>query len=868
MRLNHIFLKFTGLLVLILILSGYSYGQSYGLGFYSHEVVQDKRTALDLSPEKSLVFNQNFDLSFDLSFYSGREIYFGYIFRLIEDDRQSIDLVYNAAALKNHFNLIIGGRLTPVIFDINANDLFNHWNKIQLKIDYDHDRLILIAGNKEFIEKNLKLKRGAGYKMLFGINNYKQFETTDVPPMKLQNIRITQNDLLKYNWPLTEENGTVAHEVLLQNDASVLNPLWVTALHHDWQLEQSVLVDGAASVSFDPGKEAVLITGSDSVYRYTVSNSLWTNKASLPGKYVLNQGNQSVYNPLDSLLYNFYFFLNKKYLAAWSTRTCAWNKTIPVGPVTDFWHVNKSVSAVDTALYVFGGYGHLVYKNTIQRYRFNSHIWDTINPRGDFFMPRYLAALGATSKGDTVYLLGGYGNASGQQILSPGNMYDMMRFTVKDQTFKKLFTLKNTAEDFVLANSLVIDSASKSWYGLIFPRHKYNSSLQLIHGSLTGNTYSLAGNAIPFNFHDTHSYADLYYCRSGKKFIAVTLLRLENNQTRVSIYSLLSPPYRFVSQAQGKHNFVYLVAAACLLIILLIANLAYRRGRKAASARLNFDAIIPEGLVAGSGTSVAILPVSKPDAVAMAYSAGKNSVFLFGELQLFDAAGVDLTRYFTPLIRELFLVILVYSIKKGRGLSSEKLNEILWFDKDAKSARNNRSVNIAKLKSLLEKLGYCHLSKESGYWKINIDYSQIHVDYYVYLSLVRGKALLTATEIRQLSSITSRGNFLLNNEYAWLDSFKSEISNEAIEAYLLYAHSLDVIHDAEMLIEMADNVFNFDPVNEEATILKCQALHSLGRHTLAKHTFENFAREYKIIYGEAFSHDFTAILENRAHTGK
>src|SRR6266581_4916114 len=71
--------------------------QSYGLGFYSHEVVQDKRTTLDLSlnnvPQKD-----NLEVSFDLSFIPNHEIYFGYILRLVGDDKQNIDLVYDNQA--------------------------------------------------------------------------------------------------------------------------------------------------------------------------------------------------------------------------------------------------------------------------------------------------------------------------------------------------------------------------------------------------------------------------------------------------------------------------------------------------------------------------------------------------------------------------------------------------------------------------------------------------------------------------------------------------------------------------------------------------------------------------------------------------
>ena len=195
-----------------------SFGQKYGLGFSSHEVFQDKRTSLDLTPDKSLCFNDNFDISFELSLFPNQITYFGYIVRIIEDDKRNIDLVYNAQTPKNHINIIIGDKLSKANFEIEQNKLFNQWNKFRIKFDFDNDRLIFYNGHTVFTEKGLHLKKNSCYKILFGTNNYKEFQTTDVPPMKLRDIRISENGTLKYNWPLDEESGTVAHEVVAQKE--------------------------------------------------------------------------------------------------------------------------------------------------------------------------------------------------------------------------------------------------------------------------------------------------------------------------------------------------------------------------------------------------------------------------------------------------------------------------------------------------------------------------------------------------------------------------------------------------------------------------------------------------------------------------
>jgi hypothetical protein len=125
--------------------------QSYGLGFYSHEVVQDKRTGLDLDL-KNLARKDKFELSFDLSFIPNRAIYFGYILRLIGDDNQNIDLVYDNQANTKHFKIIVGERLSKISFNIDDKLLFESWNNLKIQIDYKNDRITVVSGNQSLID--------------------------------------------------------------------------------------------------------------------------------------------------------------------------------------------------------------------------------------------------------------------------------------------------------------------------------------------------------------------------------------------------------------------------------------------------------------------------------------------------------------------------------------------------------------------------------------------------------------------------------------------------------------------------------------------------------------------------------------------
>ena len=547
------------------------------------------------------------------------------------------------------------------------------------------------------------------------------------------------------------------------------------------------------------------------------------------------RGNQSVFDPQNERLLNFY--IDQKIVSNFNPELKNWSANFDLkSSITDFWQFNKFYSPADSSLYMVGGYGHFFYKNVIQRYHFPSKQWERVSVTGDVIIPRYLAALG--SSGNGAYILGGYGSSTGQQLLNPRNLYDLLYFDAKKKTVKKIYELPVKEEHFVFANSLVINEKEGKYYGLIFPKHKFESQLQLIEGSLTKPEFKLSGSPIPFSFHDINSFADLFYCAASKRFVAVTLFRDEKNQTKVEIYSLNSPPIGLdkVVVSSSEINYAY-VFTALLLLLITAAFFIYKRKKP-------LKPVEP------------VLPVVLEDARQEA----KSAIFLFGDMQVFDKEGHEITRQFTPLIKELFLILLLYTIRWERGISSEKLKDLLWFDKSEESARNNRSVNIAKLKNILEKIDNCVVSKETGYWKLNYDFENTYIDYHQYFSIIKNKTKLNKEKILALAALIKRGPFLPNTNYEWMDQFKSEISNEIIDTYLHFTNSIAIADDPELLIELANYIFYFDPVNEEAMTIKCKALATMGKHSQSKNSYENFCKEYRLLYNEDFDKSFNMVL--------
>jgi two-component SAPR family response regulator len=847
-----------------------SYSQNYGLRFLGQNIpIQDSRTSLDLSPNAPLCFNGDFELSFKINFLINSKDYFGYIFRMIDDQSHNLDLMLydQEGTRKKIFRIITGEKFSNISFELDSDKLFHQWTNIKLKFDKSHNNLTVIVNGKVYTQKNVIVAGAQCFKILFGANTYKKIRTTDLPDMRLKDIGITEGGKLTHLWPLNELNGNTATDEIQKTKAKVVNPMWVKSIHYNWEQVSSFSVAGNASVAFNPKTEQLFVTATDAMYIYSVPGALLQNTPYKSGHYVLLQGNQSIFDTISGQLYN--LNIDRGKVASYNFTTQKWdNKFDENERITKFWHTNKLVSDIDHALYIFGGYGELKYKNLVQKYDPVTKQW-LVLPRADSnaYGPRYLAALGVAAHTGNAYIIGGYGSLSGLQMLSPRNYYDLVKFNLKDKSFSVVYKFKYPENDFAFANSLIIDPKDNKFYGLIFPNQKFGSNLQLIKGSLTKPEYQLVGNKIPYQFYDVNSFADLYFCPISKKLVAVTLYRNNGNKTEVKIYTIGFPPNTLtIQQAQTKTAWLIFLVYTIVVMSIGIALYVILRKRKAASFVNN--ASVPVAPV-----PVIIEPVKYDtvNEIKAGYLVSneeketplpqKSSIYLFGNLHVFDTEANNISRLFTPLLKELFLLILIFSIRRKTGVSSEKLNEILWFDKSKKDALNNRSVNIAKLKTILEKIGLCTLSKTTGYWKIEIDYNQIHVDYQQYLNIVDKKQALDKPGIESLFSLIQKGPLLLDTDYEWLDEFKAEVTNEIMDRLLLYAHSVDMTADPEMLIQTTNHIFHFDPVNEDAMQIQCKVLASLGKHSLSKRVYEKFVKDYKNIYNEDYNRSFHSIIE-------
>jgi two-component SAPR family response regulator len=841
------------------------YPQTYGLHFSSHEVVQEKRTSLNLFATESLCFKNDLTISFDLSLTPNMEVYFGYIFRLITADNQNIDLIYNQR-LKT-FNFIIGEKVSCQ-FAIDSLKLYNEWNRIAIHFNGSNKEVSLHVNERNAGKITTNFPDPLCFQLSFGARSFGEFQTADIPPMNIKDIRISESEKTRYYWPLSEIAGPDCADSVQGRIAKADNPIWMRPRYQNWKLVSAFQIKGTPSAAFDPSNESLYIITADSLLTLSVTRSQLTGERLTGKEGALPAGNQSIYSVTAGRLYNFY--IDQQKLRTFDPATRRWDANFVSGPLTEFWQANKFLSYGDSALYIIGGYGQLRYKNRVQRYRFRDKKWDTVAAKGDYLTPRYLAALGTNTAGDTAYILGGYGSNTGDQMVNPKYNYDLLQFNVKDGSFKTINHLQEPAVPFCLANSLIIDPGSRAFYALTYPNDKFNSALQLIRGSLDSSAYQLLGDTIPYSFLDVRSFADLYYCPASKKLIAVTFYTSKDTITDVKIYSIAFPPNHVLTSAPvAKSSIPWQVFLLIIPVLGLGIWLLFRGKRKPTKLTVQKTTGILQHSAEAKGEVVSLssqgnadtynekqllnerqVPVEKRDERAV--------VYLFGQFELCDKDGNDLTRLFTPLLKELFSLIAIYTLRSGKGISSEKLYATLWRDKSSKDAQNNRSVNMVKLKAILDKLGTCSMVKEADKWSFQYHPEEIRIDLAECLPLLPPVRPMSKEDIHNLLIIIRRGPFMADTDYPWLEDIQSEISGKVLD--VLSEATVQFSSDAEFLLEIAGGIFLFDSINEEALRIKCKSLSVLGRHSMAKAVFEKFAKEYHQMYGEEFQQTFQEVI--------
>jgi two-component SAPR family response regulator len=851
-------LYITILLVFILTFSHSLEAQSYGLQFKGINESLDNRTQLDLNPEGYFTFQNEFEISFDYKISRSKADsnigLFGYIVRIINGDNVNVDLLSSITYPNRGLYLnVVLGKLDSIVQTKYPEIAIDSWIRLRLKFNLDKDQMIFYTPDTFYVHEDIGFKKNDDFKILFGANNFGRFRTSDVPTMSIKDLKIIEKGKLRYHWLLDEKRNNKATDRLTGQKAVVLNPTWLNFGHDIWQLVFDEEMNGRGMIASDPENGKIYLIGANELLIYSTQDDN-TERMTLKNRPLFpSREAKSIFNSLDNKIYCYLVNDNPPYIL--DPHTGIWEHTDTSPIKASMKHSNRYYNhyfdTSENSIYTFGGYGQFQYNNEIRKKNLTNNSLINLPTDNKVFHPKYLSGLGSLN--DTIYILGGYGNKTGNQLINPRSYYDLIGYSIREGSLFKKFEIPHIIHDMCIANAMWIDKDNRDYYALIFEKSIFDGNLQMVKGNLESSDIDMVGSEIPYKFVDINSNAGLIHMDGQNKLFAYTMFVNDSGKTNIKIYSINYPPSTLVVEPEltsGTSRFFSLIIIVSSIFLFGLAFIFVKKRTRNATIHANGAEaqILNEDLL-----------IEQEDLIT---KKTEYQLIFFGGFQVIDKKSQDITTGFSRLLKELFLLILLHTYKNNKGISTEKLKELLWPKKSVKNAQNNRAVNLARLRTILSEIGVFEISKKTGYWKCVFNESEIKSDYIDFLNLTSSKTNLTKQKIIHLIEITKRGDFLHNIKYDWLDEFKAKVSDTTIDFMVYFANQCDIKKEADFIIHLADSIFIFDDTNEDAMILKCRAQYILNKHGSAEETYKKFFKEYREMYAKEYEQSFFDIVKN------
>lgn len=818
----------------------------YGLGFFDSSKPIDERTAYEVFADKSPSFSDRFSMEFDLSIMP--PVQNGYILRF-KTERDNDDLVYNLFVDKDSedktylFRFNQEGKTVLISLSVDKRELTkNHWFKVRIDFDLTKDTISLTVGDTKKSCNVDRLPDTIHPQITFGRSEY----FIDVPTMAINNLRIDGDESVFI--PFNEDVGNRVSNSSGARIGSVENPLWLINSAYKWELDAEMSSSSRAGATYDMSRHCFYYFNKDTLKIYNPAMRHLDVQPFvdpcpvnlfLAGSFVLPDDNRMyVYEvyPADHAPGPLVASVDLDYLD-WKAEN-----TVPLK--MQLHHHDFVIDKDRGGILFFGGFGNMFYSNTLYSFVPGADSFvpvDTLS--GDRISPRYFVALGSDPDARKVYVYGGMGNDSGEQIVGRRYFYDLHSIDLDSGVVKKLWELPSPGENMVPARGMAV--VDDSFFVLCYPESKSSSFLKLCRFSLSDGNCTVLGDSIPIKSDKITTNAHLWYDSSDGKFYVSVQETDDDIRSTLKIYSLSYPPvsesmFRSIASTGNKSWIAYVVVLAILvsggLLVMYIRSRNARRAVREHAARVSRASGQPQ-----SDKGI----VRKP-----------NSIFLFGNFEAVNSSGRDIGYLFTGRLRAILLLILQYNNKEG--ITTGTLGSLIWPDRPKEKVKNSRGVAINSLRKILGEFQGITLTNIDSH--LRLEYSKdFYCDYLRCVQLISDEDLMKTHRIEFLE-IVSRGKFLKDFEDPVCDDFKREFELLLEQAILRQIELTFENGYYRECVRLVQAEFNIDPVNEQALRCGVRALHFLSDDKGARRLYHHYAEEYLKSSGEKMPTPFEEFL--------
>ncbi len=568
-------MRATGILTLFLIFVSLK-TSAQGLMFNGMENSIDGRTSYDVFEARKPKFKDVLRIEFSLSMYLPSD--FGYVMRIKNpEDERIFNLLYSGKNWDNScpFRLNEEGKSTIIMADIPHDYIeMGKWMQVSLEFIMAEGRVVLKVDDYEYetdITPMLPIWRPV---INFGKSDY----MIDVPSMAVRNLKISDGHK-EYIFPLNEYEGLEVRDVGNKTYGKVSNPLWLMHKSYKWDEVATFSSQTRAGVNYDKFSKSLIYYNRDSIYIYDFinkeSNSLKYESPCPVNPYL----GTSFINPYDSLLYVYEPYveggsLSSPTMAAYSRNTNSWTiKSTDTLPIR-LHHHSSYLDEGRERFVIFGGFGSMIYNGDFYSCDLNDCIWkkDSL-PSGDRIYPRYFTSLGYSSSEDALYVFGGMGNESGEQIVGRQYFYDLYRLDLKTgvntMIWGKDLSLEWKEENMVPVRNMILHNGG--FYTMCYPEFHTNSYLQLYFFDIANATYSKLCDKIPIRSDKMSTNANLYFDQDLRLLILSVMESPDDVQSSLRVYALSFPPLteaEYLAASRKPH--FWMVVCFLLLIGLVV----------------------------------------------------------------------------------------------------------------------------------------------------------------------------------------------------------------------------------------------------------------------------------------------------------
>lgn len=877
----------------------------YGLRFNSHSFPGSMRTSLTLGINRDFKFSNHLEIEFDLSFYDTP--HFGQICTIVLDNGSSIGIV-SAVNDNLEYNpaIIIDGKLHVMPADFIAETADPA--KIGLSVDKASGSVTLRFGGETISEKLLKTDINAA-SITFG---YTESQPA-VAPTDIRDIKVFIDNRNTNHWELAKHDGDTTYDCISDVAAEAKNPNWIIDRHHTWKKVFGYKTSENIQTTFNPESSAFYILSDSKLKIFNPATGMAEDFDIPSDRRVMKYSNHLAFDSLSNCLVSY----NLRHLTSSRLDLDSFTWSGAEKNNDESYFHNHSFASDGNNAYVFGGYGFYLFNNNAFKINLQSGEISLLrlNP-----VPEPRTSSSSAIVGDKLYIFGGLGNIAGKQEIPAEHYFDLWEYDLNTLEGRKLWKIENIEQNFIPSSSMYFSNKENAFY-MASTLHGGN----MIKIFLDRPGFEVVSENI-FSKMDYRDFVfDLYRSNSGDSYFLVIDKRLEDSSHEYAIYEINYPfadnpsyknlggdkPEQKEKDTFASRNMLPFVAGIIISAIALFMAIIFKGKKKhhsdktAGSISNDTDTSVSDSLSSQQDNEISDMmqPIPSDGEIAIddikespmvaeetagdtasdvtateednvislttmlqpLFNREKSAISLLGEFNVRDRHGNDVTTNFSFRIKDLLILLILENERSSKGVRQQIIDELIWNDRDEKSAKNNRNVYMRKLRLLLSEIGNIEIIFDKGYYKIinedvTIDYAEIMER----LALLEKNSNTDNQLIDEILELLLYGPLLPFTDYPWLDNFKSDYSDKSLDMLFMLMKYVNTSHpeDERLIYRIAETVARHDPLSEEALEVKCRILAKRKIPGMAKKTYERFCKEYDKSFGQEFPRSFSDILGN------